>query len=66
MCAPMFTSALEPVTVEEGAPATFTVQFGGQPNPAVKWFRYSFPVHDSKEFSINTTDTSREDEQNDV
>jgi len=48
---------MEPVTVNEGSPAVFKVQFTGQPNPAVKWFRYSFPVHNSKDFTILTTDT---------
>lgn len=53
----MFSHSMEPVTVNEGSPAVFKVKFTGQPNPAVKWFRYSFPVHNSKDFTILTTDT---------
>ena len=63
MTAPIFSSALEPVTVNDGESATFKVTFNGQPTPTVKWFRYSFPVVDSKEFSITTTETSRKNRQ---
>ena len=58
MVAPNFTKSLEPLTVKEGETASFVVEFSGQPNPAVKWYRYSFPVKDSKDFQIVTTDTS--------
>ena len=58
MVAPNFTKSLEPITVKEGELASFTVKFSGQPNPAVKWYRYTFPVKDSKDFQIVTTDTS--------
>ena len=58
MTAPMFEQSLEPVTVTEGEPATFSVRFAGSPNPVVKWFRYSFPVHDSKDFQVHTTDNT--------
>ncbi len=57
MAAPNFTHSLEPVSVVEGQPAVFRAAFSGQPNPIVKWYRYSFPVHDSKDFKIFTTDT---------
>jgi titin len=57
MAAPNFTQPLEPVSVTEGQPAVFRAVFSGQPNPVVKWYRYSFPVHDSKDFKIFTTDT---------
>jgi len=57
MQAPNFTSSLEPVSVYEGESAVFKVSFTGQPNPAVKWYRYSFPVKDSKDFKIVTSDT---------
>jgi titin len=57
MAAPNFTQSLEPVSVTEGQPAVFRAAFSGQPNPVVKWYRYSFPVHDSKDFKIFTTDT---------
>merc|ERR1719150_175915 len=58
MVAPNFSKSLQPVTVREGESATFMVEFVGQPNPAVKWYRYSFPVKDSKDFQIVTTSTS--------
>jgi len=58
MQAPNFSASLEPVTVSEGESATFKVEFVGQPNPVVKWYRYSFPVKDSKDFKILTTDTT--------
>ena len=50
MQAPSFTKSMEPVTVSEGEAAIFNVEFDGQPNPAVTWYRYSFPVKDSKDF----------------
>ena len=58
MQAPNFTKSMEPVTVNEGESASFEVEFSGQPNPAVTWYRYSFPVKDSKDFKITTTDTT--------
>lgn len=58
MQAPNFVKSLEPVTVSEGEAATFRVEFVGQPNPVVKWYRYSFPVKDSKDFQVVTTETS--------
>merc|ERR1719158_2793307 len=57
MQAPNFTKSLEPVTVKEGDEAVFSVTFDGSPNPAVTWYRYSFPVKNSKDFKILTTDT---------
>jgi len=57
MTSPMFTTSMEPVTAAEGESATFSVAFTGSPNPVVKWFRYSFPVVDSKDFRIVSTDT---------
>ena len=58
MQAPSFTKSMEPVTVNEGEAAIFNVEFDGQPNPAVTWYRYSFPVKDSKDFKIATSETS--------
>lgn len=57
MQAPNFSKPMEPVTVKEGEAASFHVDFSGQPNPAVTWYRYSFPVKDSKDFKINTTES---------
>lgn len=42
----------------EGDSATFKVEFSGCPIPAVKWYRYAFPIHSSKEFQIVSTDTT--------
>lgn len=58
MQSPNFTRSLEPVTVKEGESATFSVEFDGQPNPSVTWYRFSFPVKDSKDFMITTTESS--------
>ena len=58
MTAPNLTVGLEPVTAKEGEPATFTVQFVGAPPPEVKWYRYTFPVKNSKDFQIVNTDTT--------
>ena len=56
MQAPNFTKSLEPVTAKEGEEAIFSVDFDGNPHPAVTWYRYTFPVKDSKDFKISTTD----------
>ena len=53
--APCFTKNLEPLSVSEGEPAKFVVEFGGEPAPDVKWFRYSFQVQNSEDFQITTT-----------
>ena len=59
MTAPLFSKSLEPVNVIEGQEARFTVEFEGDPSPAVKWFRYSFPVENSDDFKImNETNKS--------
>ena len=55
---PSLSVGLEPLTVSEGEPATFTVQYQGAPPPEVKWYRYTFPVKDCADFHIVTTDTS--------
>ena len=52
MTAPYFSKSLEPVNVTEGQEAKFTVEFEGDPPPAVKWFRYSFPVQNSDDFKV--------------
>ena len=59
MTAPIFTTSLEPANVTEGQEARFHVEFDGEPAPAVKWFRYSFPVENSDDFKvINETNKS--------
>ena len=58
MQAPNFSKNLEPISVTEGDTATFSVEFVGQPNPVVKWYRYSFPIKDSKDFQIQTNESS--------
>ena len=52
MVGPSLTIGLEPLSVAEGEPATFSVEFVGAPPPEVKWYRYTFPVKDSKDFKI--------------
>ena len=42
----------------EGESAAFRVEFSGCPVPAVKWYRYAFPIHNSKDFQIVTDDNS--------
>ena len=56
MSGPNFKKALEPVTVTEGNEAKFEIEFVGDPMPAVKWYRYSFPIADSADFKIVTED----------
>jgi hypothetical protein len=58
MVGPSLTVGLEPLAVPEGEAATFTVEFVGSPSPEVKWYRYTFPVKDSKDFKIVTTETT--------
>ena len=58
MVGPNLTTGLEPITVTEGQAATFTVHFVGNPAPEIKWYRYTFPVKNSNDFKIVTTDTS--------
>ena len=59
MTAPHFSKSLEPVNVTEGQEAKFIVEFDGDPPPAVKWFRYTFPVESSDDFKvINDTNKS--------
>merc|ERR1719422_1609029 len=57
MVGPSLTVGLEPLSVAEGEAATFSVEFVGAPPPEVKWYRYTFPVKDSKDFKIVTTET---------
>ena len=52
MTAPIFSSSLEPVSVTEGQEARFIIEFEGDPAPAIKWFRYSFPVENSDDFKV--------------
>ena len=54
MSAPNFKKPLEPVTVTEGQEAKFVVEFTGDPMPAVKWYRYSFPITTSDDFKVST------------
>jgi hypothetical protein len=50
--APIFTKSLEPVAVKENEAAKFRVEFEANPVPVVKWLRYTFPLKDSVEISI--------------
>ena len=43
---------MEPVSVNENEAAKFRVEFEANPVPIVKWLRYTFPLKDSVEISI--------------
>ena len=43
---------MEPVAVTENEAAKFRVEFEANPVPVVKWLRYTFPLKDSVEISI--------------
>ena len=43
---------MEPVAVKENEAAKFRVEFEANPVPVVKWLRYTFPLKDSVEISI--------------
>ena len=43
---------MEPVSVNENEAAKFRVEFEANPVPVVKWLRYTFPLKDSVEISI--------------
>jgi titin len=55
---PMFTKKIEPCRAFEGESGKFMCTFTGYPEPHVTWFRENFPIKDSQDFQINTTDTS--------
>ena len=50
---PFFTKKIQPCRVFEHESARFEVEFEGDPNPAVTWFREDFPIKNSSEFQIH-------------
>lgn len=55
--APFFTKKIQPCRVFENDQAKFEVEFDGEPNPTIKWFRESFQISNSKDFQIHTFST---------
>ncbi|GFY64285.1 titin [Trichonephila inaurata madagascariensis] len=55
---PMFTKKIEPCRAFEGESGKFSCTFTGSPAPQITWFRENFPIKDSQDFQINTTDTT--------
>ena len=56
--APLFTTPLEPVVVEEDDEAKFRVEFEASPRPVIKWLRYTFQLNTSDDIKILEGDTS--------
>ncbi|XP_026832432.1 titin isoform X1 [Drosophila erecta] len=52
--APVFTKKIQPCRVFENEQAKFEVEFDGEPNPTVKWYRESFPIQNSPDLQIHT------------
>ncbi|KMY97015.1 uncharacterized protein Dsimw501_GD13415, isoform H [Drosophila simulans] len=52
--APVFTKKIQPCRVFENEQAKFEVEFEGEPNPTVKWYRESFPIQNSPDLQIHT------------
>jgi len=50
---PHFTKKIQPCRVFEHESARFEVEFAGDPNPTVTWFREDFPIKNSSEFQIH-------------
>ena len=51
---PHFTKKIQPCRVFEHESARFEVEFAGDPNPTVTWYREDFPIKNSSEFQIHT------------
>lgn len=52
--APFFTRKIQPCRVYENEQARFEVEFDGDPNPTIKWYRESFLIQNSSDFQIHT------------
>ena len=50
--APLFTTHLEPVVVEEDDQAQFRVEFEAHPRPVIKWLRYTFELKSGNDIKI--------------
>ncbi|XP_067120871.1 titin [Centruroides vittatus] len=53
---PVFTKKIQPCRVFEGESGKFECIFTGTPTPNITWFRENFPIQNSKDFQITTTD----------
>lgn len=52
--APFFTRKIQPCRVFERERARFEVEFDGDPNPTIQWYREDFPITSSPDFQIHT------------
>ncbi|XP_042888253.1 titin-like isoform X7 [Penaeus japonicus] len=51
---PFFTRKIQPCRVFERERGRFEVEFDGDPNPTVQWYREDFPITSSPDFQIHT------------
>ncbi|KAG7174092.1 Titin-like 20 [Homarus americanus] len=51
---PFFTKKIQPCRSYEREPARFQVEFDGEPNPTVQWYREDFLITSSPDFQIHT------------
>lgn len=51
---PFFTRKIQPCRSFEREGARFEVEFDGDPNPTVQWYREDFPITSSPDFQIHT------------
>ena len=56
--APLFTSPLEPLVVEEDDQAKLIVAFEANPRPVIKWLRYTFQLKTNEDIHIDEQDNS--------
>lgn len=54
---PFFTKKIQPCRAFEHESARFEVEFEGDPNPTITWYREDFPIKNSSEFQIHTFGT---------
>ena len=51
---PYFTKKIQPCRSFEREGARFEVEFEGDPNPTIQWYREDFPITNSNEFQVHT------------
>ncbi|RWS09309.1 titin-like isoform X1, partial [Dinothrombium tinctorium] len=56
--APAFTKKIQPCRVYEGERALFECVFTGTPPPTITWYRENFAIQNSRDFQIETTETT--------
>lgn len=54
---PKFTKKIQPCRAFEHESARFEVEYEGEPNPTITWYREDFPIKNSSEFQIHTFGT---------